>query len=283
MIAECVTVDNKICIFPFNYQNQTYDGCTGEGEPDGRPWCSTKVTSEGDHIGDQGEWGHCAADSPSNGTFLPLASDRMCGLQENQMASFIINGENSERGQFPFMALLGRKAQKRGRNGKQEIIMQWVCGGTLINHWYVLTAAHCQDSIAMVRLGDWDIFTTDCNGDICLPPHQDFEIKKEYFIPHASFIPATATHQNVLNDMALIRLPRDAILNAGVQFGCLPLTPPDQDLAAEGEEGRIIGWGHTKANDALFRSGGDLRTYHIPTVIQQTATILIVGQETHGN
>ena len=48
--SECVTVDNRICIFPFNYQNQTYAGCTGEGAPDGMLWCSTKVNSEGDHM-----------------------------------------------------------------------------------------------------------------------------------------------------------------------------------------------------------------------------------------
>ena len=63
--SECVTVDNRICIFPFNYQNQTYAGCTGEGAPDGMLWCSTKVNSEGDHMAGQGEWGHCAADCPS--------------------------------------------------------------------------------------------------------------------------------------------------------------------------------------------------------------------------
>ena len=63
--SECVTVDNRTCIFPFNYQNQTYAGCTGEGVPDGILWCSTKVNSEGDHIAGQGEWGHCAADCPS--------------------------------------------------------------------------------------------------------------------------------------------------------------------------------------------------------------------------
>ena len=127
----------------------------------------------------------------------------MCGLKANQRASFIINGKGSRPGQ----------------------------------------AAHCQDlkyPIATVRLGDWDISTKDCIGDVCLPKPQDFEIKRTDFLLHASYLPATATHQNVLNDVALIRLPRAAILNAGVQFGCLPLTLPDQNLAAEGKEGRLI-------------------------------------------
>jgi hypothetical protein len=169
-----------------------------------------------------------------DGTFLPLASERMCGLKANQRPSFIINGKDSKPGQYTFMALLGRKVRKRDHIGRIKRVTEWVCGGTLINHWYVLTAAYCQDfkyPMATVQLGDWDISTKDCIGDFCLPKPQDFEIKRENFLLHASYVPATANHQNVLNDVALIRLPRAAIPNAGVQFGCLPLTP--HDLAAE--------------------------------------------------
>ena len=56
---ECRTVSNKSCIFPFRHKNQTYAGCTEEGNEDGRLWCSTRVTSEGEHMVGEGEWGHC--------------------------------------------------------------------------------------------------------------------------------------------------------------------------------------------------------------------------------
>ena len=51
-------------------------------------------------------------------------------------------GEDAGIAEFPFMALLGF----RGADGE----IQYVCGGSLINRWYVLTATHCMRS----ALGD---------------------------------------------------------------------------------------------------------------------------------
>ena len=48
----------------------------------------------------------------------------------------IVGGRKAKLGEFPYMALLGYDANKNG-------IRQYNCGGSLINEWYVLTAAHC--------------------------------------------------------------------------------------------------------------------------------------------
>ena len=51
----------------------------------------------------------------------------------------IVGGENATLGEFPWMALLGFKI-KVGRT-KEDIF--YLCGGSLINKHYVLTAASC--------------------------------------------------------------------------------------------------------------------------------------------
>ena len=48
-----------------------------------------------------------------------------CGLTGNP--AFILNGEETIPGEYPWMALLGKENQ-RG-------IVKWTCGGTLINKW----------------------------------------------------------------------------------------------------------------------------------------------------
>ena len=70
-ILGCVTNGGasagKLCIFPFMYNGITYTTCALEN--DGY-WCSTKVDSNGVHIGNQGNWGTCGSDcnpgSPRN-------------------------------------------------------------------------------------------------------------------------------------------------------------------------------------------------------------------------
>eukprot|EP00092_Neocalanus_flemingeri_P037345 GFUD01040669.1.p1 GENE.GFUD01040669.1~~GFUD01040669.1.p1 ORF type:complete len:496 (+),score=118.42 GFUD01040669.1:2-1489(+) len=217
----------------------------------------------------------------SEGTFLPSAAERTCGLESSETSQFIIGGNNTKPGQYPFMALLGKKVRKIAR-GREAIIPHWVCGGSLINHWYVLTAAHCQDStqpIAYVRLGDWDVSTRDCAGDVCLPPVQNFEIERKDFIIHEDYSQTTDTQRNVFNDIALIRLPRRAERNTGVKFACLPLTVAHNGLAEDGQEGVVIGWGHTRAIDAITHSGEDLTKHSIPKVTQQSATIQVVDKD----
>ena len=54
---------NAECIFPFIYKGVRYSKCLwAEGESN--PWCSTKVTKHGFHVGGQGEWGHCNSNCP---------------------------------------------------------------------------------------------------------------------------------------------------------------------------------------------------------------------------
>ena len=57
----CLTVDGSECIFPFKFQNSTYNYCPPNGES--QPWCSTQVdTQTGIHI--VGKFGICGDGCP---------------------------------------------------------------------------------------------------------------------------------------------------------------------------------------------------------------------------
>jgi len=52
------------CVFPFIYSGKTYNSCTTEGHPEQKPWCSTKVDSQGKHVLGGGHWGLCGKGCP---------------------------------------------------------------------------------------------------------------------------------------------------------------------------------------------------------------------------
>jgi len=156
----------------------------------------------------------------------------------------IVNGNDSFLGQFPWLANLGY--QLGSRPG-----VSFKCGGALIGRRYVLTAAHCVTSLpgsfrlARVRLGEHQLSTDrDCDKDdqtVCAPPVQDFEPEEVFF--HQDY-----NKPNVFqNDIALIRLPRDAVYSEFVRPICLPFTDDSSESYKDDDEETIVaGWGATE-------------------------------------
>lgn len=70
---------------------------------------------------------------PRIGTWKPDQNN--CGY--NLVTSSIVGGEDAKVGEFPYMALLGYLY-----NSKKY----YTCAGSVINNWYILTAAHCLNS-----------------------------------------------------------------------------------------------------------------------------------------
>ena len=68
ILDNCTTIGgespNIPCIFPFKFDQVTYNSCTYKSASDGKPWCSTKVDKNGSHISKKGFWGHCSINCP---------------------------------------------------------------------------------------------------------------------------------------------------------------------------------------------------------------------------
>jgi hypothetical protein len=219
-----------------------------------------------------------------------------CGLPEIP-ASNVLGGEDTTPGMFPFTALLGypvkeRKWVQRYREYRIIESTRFKCGGTLINHWYVLTAAHCQGSsesskISTVRLGEWEVGRDpDCEKDdknACLESVQDFDITSELVKVHENYQKVLS---NVKNDIALIKLPRPAVLNNGVGIVCLPLNPleaarqlniPDIRDGLTGTIPNVVGWGYTEYDPWASDLQGDFAKANVATTVQQRLAVPVLS------
>ena len=75
----------------------------------------------------------------NSGLWKPDGIKGECGKRNT--VSNIVGGNIAKIGEYPWMALLGYDSPNVAGN---EIF--YVCGGSLINKKYVLTAAHCIDT-----------------------------------------------------------------------------------------------------------------------------------------
>jgi len=176
-----------------------------------------------------------------SGTWIPTKPGKECGSRLT--LNNIIGGENAKLGEFPYMALLGYRLGK---------VYYYLCGGSVLNSKYVLTAAHCHSDdqpIEQVVVGEHTINNNpDCRvaGDFCLPDPQRMSIDK--VIQHPKW--NIETYRQGF-DIALVRVQGNIHLfglsdHTFVSPICLPWNSGDPGYSTSpGEELTVTGWGST--------------------------------------
>ncbi|KAL7039772.1 hypothetical protein ACKWTF_000108 [Chironomus riparius] len=138
----------------------------------------------------------------------------------------IIGGMNSKPGEFPHMVAIGYK-------GPYSRIVSFRCGGSLISERFVLTAAHCKkaerENATLVRIGDLNLYVEEDK----LP---ELDISIDQFIVHECY-----DLRKQKNDIAVVRLTRDAPLGKFIRPACL-MTP---NTILQNNKVVATGWGLT--------------------------------------
>ncbi|XP_016996590.2 mast cell protease 1A [Drosophila takahashii] len=168
--------------------------------------------------------------------------EKECGLSSDGMmpnhliASRIVNGKPTGRGKYPWMAFLHTPTNFR-------------CAGSLINHWFVLTAAHCfEDGIQYtVRLGEY-------NRDDKEEGEREYDV--DMTLPHILY-----NKKDLSNDIGLLRLTRRVEYLPHIQPICLFVNSQLKWLVEEATWFTATGWGQTspKTNPLSSRILQELR------------------------
>jgi len=288
-VRDRATQRNVQCEFPFKFEGETHYGCidyiiakNGRKVP-GRPWCSTKVSgSQREHVKGGRHFGNCddscpdaeeglrlhqqsqnkpssSATGKNSGLWKPNADFGECGKRIT--VSNIVGGRRAKIGEYPWMALLGYDSPNVAGN---EIF--YVCGGSLINKKYVLTAAHCIDTgegrPVEVVLGEHVVGKDpDCSKKDptkCNPPviRRNLDQQRDIIV-HEGY----DKKANYKHDIALIRINDPVPLfqeNPQISAAnpiCLPWSEDNfAYFIDDGDFATVAGWGRTRRKNSAFTS-----------------------------
>ncbi|XP_063879858.1 serine proteinase stubble-like isoform X2 [Scylla paramamosain] len=169
-----------------------------------------------------------------------------CGTPRiSQFAKRIIGGDEARFGEFPWQAHIR--------------ISGYQCGGVLVNHFFVATAAHCVHKARLnqitVHLGEFD---TKDTGDHEEPlPKETFAVVEKRIHPMFKYM----LTQPDRYDIAVLRLNRPVIYRANI----LPICLPDPNDNFIGDVGIVAGWG--KTDNSFGKTGTNiLRKVLVPII-----------------
>lgn len=147
-----------------------------------------------------------------------------CGVSRHrQFSKRIIGGEKAKFSELPWQVHIR--------------ISSYQCGGVLLNHWYIATAAHCVHRAKLskitVHLGEYD--TKDGEEE----PLDSQTYKVDHIVIHPDF--RYMLTQPDRFDVALLHLDRPVFY----QDNIIPVCLPPGDISLDGQTGLVAGWGKT--------------------------------------
>jgi len=150
----------------------------------------------------------------------------------------IILPEANEEREFTYMALVEVIYQKHAEHNRQPM-WEYVCGGTIIGHYWILTASHCLKGLDFeYDDGDKLIVPVD-KVRVMVGSNNKMSIGNRRNVTdwHAGRVLGHA-----INDIALLLLEHKLTFTDSIQPAFLPSTNPDEDVQVN-DRVVVAGWG----------------------------------------
>ncbi|XP_017518363.3 coagulation factor X [Manis javanica] len=158
----------------------------------------------------------------------------------------IVGGRDCKDGECPWQALLVNEEN------------EGFCGGTILNEYYVLTAAHClyQAKRFKVRVGDRNTETEEGN---------EAAHEVEMIVKHNRFVRETYDF-----DIAVVRLKTPIVFRMNVAPACLPKKDWAESMLMTQKTGIVSGFGKTHEKG---RPSSTLKMLEVPYVDRNTCKL----------
>ncbi|CAG9578107.1 unnamed protein product [Danaus chrysippus] len=170
-----------------------------------------------------------------------------CGRRKVSHTELIVNGSPTKPGDWPWHTAIYRLDRSQ---------IKYICGGTLISKYFVLTAAHCTSirgvallpEVLSVVLGKYNLI----GGDLASEEREIHQI-----IVHEQY-----DKRALDNDIALLKLKTEAVFTDYIQPACLWYSKASEKLAGREIIGKVVGWGFDNTDNLALK----LRQADVPLV-----------------